>query len=285
MPPTSVTFQCTRDPAEAKSWFGRLIADEPALLSVIASVADGVLADPAQYKDRRWWAGRDASGQVVAAFMHTPPYPLHVAVATPEQAVALAQQLAAEWDSLPGVGGRSGPAEAFRDAWVRLTGSSARTIMEVGAFDLPARPTLPFTVTGHYRLARPEELGLVDRWAQDFSDSVEHTPRKVNSLAHRVAAGRVGFWVDEGRPVSMAHASPANGGVTRISGVWTPVELRGHGYASAVVAALSAERMDAGESCMLFTDLSNPTSNKIYQAMGYRRIGDDITIAFSTPVE
>jgi predicted GNAT family acetyltransferase len=47
-----------------------------------------------------------------------------------------------------------------------------------------------------------------------------------------------------------------------------------------VVAALSAERMDAGELCMLFTDLANPTSNKIYQAMGYRPIGDNITIAF-----
>jgi predicted GNAT family acetyltransferase len=82
----------------------------------------------------------------------------------------------------------------------------------------------------------------------------------------------------------MAHASLVNGGVTRISGVWTPVELRGRGYASAVVAALSSERMDAGESCMLFTDLANPTSNKIYQAMGYRRIGDNITIEFLGPV-
>ena len=78
----------------------------------------------------------------------------------------------------------------------------------------------------------------------------------------------------------MAYASPANGGVTRISGVWTPPELRGHGYASGVVAALSTARLDAGEACMLYTDLANPTSNAIYQAMGYRRVGDSISIAF-----
>ncbi len=281
MPLTSVSFQCTHDPAEAKTWFAGLIADEPVLMSVIASVADSVMSGAARYEDPRWWAGRDASDQVVAAFMHTPPHPLHVALAMPDQAVALAEQLAARDDSLPGVGGRRGPAAAFRDAWVRLTGTSSRTVMEVGAFDLPARPTVPFDVTGHYRLARLEELALVDRWAQDFSDAVEHTPRKAMSLAHRVATGRVGLWIDGSRPVSMAHASPANGGVTRISGVWTPVELRGQGYATAVVAALSSERMDEGESCMLFTDLANPTSNKIYQAMGYRRIGDDLTVAFS----
>jgi predicted GNAT family acetyltransferase len=80
--------------------------------------------------------------------------------------------------------------------------------------------------------------------------------------------------------VSMAYASPASGGVTRIAGVWTPPELRGHGYASGVVAALSAARLDAGEACMLYSDLANPTSNAIYGAMGYRRVGDSISITF-----
>ena len=78
----------------------------------------------------------------------------------------------------------------------------------------------------------------------------------------------------------MAYASPASGGVTRISGVWTPPGLRGRGYASGVVAALSIARLDAGDACMLYTDLANPTSNAIYTAMGYRRVGDSISIAF-----
>jgi predicted GNAT family acetyltransferase len=284
MPLTSLTFQCTSDPVEAKAWFAGLIADEPVLMSVIASVADSVIADRARYEDPRWWAGRDASGRVVAGFMRTPPWPLHVAMATAGQAAAFAEHLARQGSSLPGVGGRREPTEAFRDVWAKLTGVSPRTVMEVGAFDLPDRPALPFPVTGHYRLARRDELAVADRWAQDFNAAVEHTPGKAHSLVHRIGAGRVGFWVDEGHPVSMAHASLVNGGVTRISGVWTPVELRGRGYASAVVAALSSERMDAGESCMLFTDLANPTSNKIYQAMGYRRIGDNITIEFLGPV-
>ena len=281
MPLTSLTFQCTHDPAEAKKWFAGLIADEPVPMSVIASVADALIAEPARYENPRWWSGRDASGRVVAAFMHTPPYPLHVALATADQAVALAEQLAGRRDPLPGVGGRRGPAEAFRDAWVRLTRAPARTRMWVGVFDLPQRPRLPFDVPGSYRRALPEELALADTWAHDFADAVHDSPGTAQSLRAHIEAGRVGFWVDGRRPVSMAVASPANGGVTRISGVWTPVDLRGRGYASAVVAALSAERMDAGESCMLHTDLANPTSNKIYQALGYRRIGDDITITFA----
>jgi RimJ/RimL family protein N-acetyltransferase len=282
MPLTSLTFQCTHDPVEAKTWFAGLIASEPVLMSVVASVADSLIADPQRWENPRWWVGRDASGAVAAAFMHTPPFPLHVAVAAPGEARDLAARLAAEGNALPGIGGRREPAEAFRDEWVTRTGARATTEMDVGAFDLPQRPRPPFDVRGQYRLAEPAELPLVDAWAQDFSDAIGHPGGgRAPSLRAALDAGRVGFWVDGRRPVSMAHASPASGGVTRISGVWTPPALRGRGYASGVVAALSNERMDAGERCMLFTDLANPTSNKIYQAMGYRRVGDNVTIAFS----
>lgn len=278
MPLTSVSFRSTSDPAEARTWFGELVAAEPVRMSVIASVTDGLVADPARYANPRWWAGSDGSGRVVAAFMRTPPFPLHVAVATEPQAVALAEHLAAEGFTLPGVGGGRRPVEAFRDTWVRLTGGTARTMMQLGVFDLVVPPRVPFDVTGHYRHARQDELELVSTWAQDFADAVHETPRPAPRLDSHVAAGRVGFWVDGAEPVSMAYASASNGGVTRVSGVWTPPALRGRGYASGLVAALSRERMEAGERCMLFTDLSNPTSNKIYEAIGYRRIGDDLEV-------
>lgn len=281
MPLTSLSFTRTSDPAEAKSWFAGLVAREPVALSVVASVTDGLIADPTRCEGPRWWAGRTGEGEVAAAFMHSPPFPLHIALASPDEARDLAHVLAGEHDPLRGVGGMRPSAEAFRDAWVGLTGARARTEMELGVFDLPGRPVLPFDVPGEYRHAGAEDLSLVDQWAHDFVDAVHDSPQRAPSLVTHVAASRVGFWLDGGRPVSMAYASASNGGVARISGVWTPPALRGRGYASGVVAALSAERVDAGERCMLFTDLANPTSNKIYQAMGYRRIGDNITIAFT----
>lgn len=281
MPLTSISFQCTHDPAEARTWFAALIERQPIALSVVASVTEVCIAEPSRYTGPRWWAGTREEDEVVAAFMHTPPFGLHIGLATPEQARDLADRLAAEGDELPGVGGMREPAEAFRDVWVTRTGVTATTEMEVGAFDLPSRPVLRFTVPGEYRHARPDDQALVDRWAQDFVDAIEARPRSAPALGRHVSAGRVGLWIDGGQPVSMAYASTASGGVTRVSGVWTPPELRGRGYASGVVAALSSERIEAGERCMLYTDLANPTSNKIYQAMGYRRIGDNITVAFS----
>ncbi|WP_260439754.1 GNAT family N-acetyltransferase [Humibacillus xanthopallidus] len=213
--------------------------------------------------------------------MHTPPHPLHIALATEAEARDLAALLASEPDVLPGVGGVRAPAQAFADEWVARTGAAARVAMEMGRFDLPVPPRLAFEVQGGFRAATDDDLALIDGWHQDFVDVIEGGGRAAPSLAGSVASGRVGLWEVEGRPVSMAYASPANGGVTRISGVWTPPELRGHGYASGVVAALSSERREAGERCILYTDLANPTSNAIYEAIGYRRTGDSVHIAFS----
>jgi predicted GNAT family acetyltransferase len=61
----------------------------------------------------------------------------------------------------------------------------------------------------------------------------------------------------------------------RVNYVYTPPELRGRGYASACVASLTEQLLDEGHAlCCLYTDLSNPTSNKIYQASGYRPVCD-----------
>jgi len=51
-------------------------------------------------------------------------------------------------------------------------------------------------------------------------------------------------------------------------------ELR-QGYASALVARLSQHLLDLGYQFInLFTDLQNPTSNAIYQKIGYRPVCD-----------
>lgn len=67
----------------------------------------------------------------------------------------------------------------------------------------------------------------------------------------------------------------------RVGFVYTPPGLRGRGYASACVAAVSERALASGKRfCTLYTDLANPTSNAIYQRLGYRRIGESVMIAF-----
>ena len=86
---------------------------------------------------------------------------------------------------------------------------------------------------------------------------------------------------DDGGPVSLAGFGGGTPNGIRIGPVYTPPELRGRGYASALVAALSAELLAAGRRfCFLYTDLANPTSNRIYERIGYRRVCESAEIAF-----
>jgi len=89
------------------------------------------------------------------------------------------------------------------------------------------------------------------------------------------------LWEDAGEPMSLtAFGGPTPSGI-RIGPVYTPPEHRRHGYASALVADLSAWLLGKGRrACFLYTDLSNPTSNAIYSRIGYRRICDAVEYRF-----
>ena len=228
MPLTSLTFQCTHDPAEAKTWYAGLISDEPVLMSVIASVADSVLDDSARI--------REPALVVRPRCIWTRRRGVHVHLAIPHCTWPWPRRTG-RWRSPSSLPGRAIPYPASAAAAdpprpsampkFDITGASARTVMAVGAFDLPARPTVPFDVTGHYRNARPDELPLVDRWAAGLQRCRGTHSRKADSLVHRVAAGRVGFWgrrgdaprLDGSRLAGQRRGHPDQRGVD-------PVELR-----------------------------------------------------------
>lgn len=88
------------------------------------------------------------------------------------------------------------------------------------------------------------------------------------------------LWED-GVPVSMAGYVAGTPNGVRIGAVYTPPEKRRRGYAGACVAAVSQMLLDQGRRfCFLYTDLANPTSNHIYQEIGYRPVADSAMLRF-----
>ncbi|NDZ98825.1 GNAT family N-acetyltransferase, partial [Streptomyces sp. SID10116] len=70
-------------------------------------------------------------------------------------------------------------------------------------------------------------------------------------------------------------ATPRIAGQVRVAPVYTPADLRGRGYGGAATAAVTRAALDAGAAqVLLFTDLANPTSNRLYQRLGYRPVAD-----------
>ncbi len=83
------------------------------------------------------------------------------------------------------------------------------------------------------------------------------------------------FLWDDGEPVALAGKTRPTPNGCCIGPVYTPLEFRRKGYATALTAALSQLLLDEGKQfTALFTDLANPTSNSIYQKIGYRPVCD-----------
>src|SRR6185437_14815150 len=138
---------------------------------------------------------------------------------------------------------------------------------------------------GTVRVATDADAGLATDWFTAFADEVrDEEERADQAVAVRDKLSHQGIllWEADGAPVSMACVTRQIAGMIRVGPVYTPPDLRGHGYASAVTADVSRRAREAGaDEVLLYTDLANPTSNSIYQNIGYRAVEDRVVLAFS----
>jgi len=263
---------------------GLLLADE-ARHNLILGIAGTIRDAPHLYPARNLWLVRDG-GEVAAAALQTPPYNLVLArPRSPEALAALAAGLTRA--ELPGVVGAVPEVDEFAELWSRHTGAGVRTNMRQGVYALE-RVEPPPPVPGAARVATAGDRGVALRWWIAFGEEVLHEggpgrDRAEATLDHRLASDRGGIllWEDDGEPVSLAGwGGPTPNGI-RVGPVYTPPELRGRGYATGLTAELSQRLLDRGSRfCFLYTDLANPTSNAIYERIGYRRLCESAEISF-----
>ena len=106
--------------------------------------------------------------------------------------------------------------------------------------------------------------------------------------AQRAVAERLGhrglmLWEADGEPVAMAGLTRNVAGVVRVAAVYTAAGHRQRGYGGAITTAASQAALDAGAAAVvLFTDLANPTSNALYQRLGYRPVTDRVLLEFQS---
>lgn len=233
-----------------------------------------------------WMWVEDDSGELVGLAIRTPPYPLLLTDMPTAAAVALAEHLAAREPRLPGVSGPVEPARRFARRWAALTGARATPAEGRRLFRLH-RLTAPAGVPGRLREASRDDRDLLVRWSAAFAvEATPAHPKPDPALpvdARLARGGMLWLWDVGAGPVSSLWFNLPAAGVVRISAVYTPPEHRRRGYASACVAAASQHALDRGAvTCVLNTDLANPTSNRIYQAIGYRPVRDSQIWTFHT---
>lgn len=282
----------TDDPAEFLALAGEHLAADPVLTTVVSTVTHRALAQverglPAPAHPRWWAVVRDASGEVVGVAMRTAPfapYPLFVLPMPDDAAVALARAVHARGEEIGGANGALPATQVVAEEAARLQGLAAWVWEHTRLFEL-AELVEPKPVEGRMRRAGADDTDLCLAWFQAFAaDAAEQAGRTAaegheeyftrEDMLERIAGGRIWLWEVDGETVHLTGFNAPAFGVARVGPVYTPREHRGRGYASAGVAEVSRWLRDQGARVCLFTDQANPTSNRIYQALGYRAVVD-----------
>lgn len=285
------------DPARFLERAGDHLAAAPVTSTVVASIAErmartapSVLAAPYS-----WFAVvTDQDGAIAGVAMRTapfPPYPPYLLAMPDEAAMALADALLDRGEDVGGVNGALPAAHAFADRVAEQTGGSVRVSMHTRLFELGTLVD-PRPARGRLRPAYDDEAPLALEWFRQFHrDADEQAGRadaghpdrgesaSMDDVVDRIRSGRLWMWVDDtDTPRHLTGAGPAVYGVARIGPVFTPKEHRGRGYASAAVAEVSRVLSRDGARVTLFTDQANPTSNRIYLALGFEPVVDTVDL-------
>lgn len=260
-----------------------LLADE-ARHNLMLGIAGNLRDHPGLYLEFHGWVADD-DGRPVGAALQTPPY--NLVLAQPSVSGGVEALAGALWDAraeIPGVTAAVPEVEEFADAWLDRAGLERRTRMRQRIYRLTSvRPVKG--VLGRPRSATSSDRSLLLEWVNAFAresfDDVDPkaAERQVDARLER-GAGGFALWEDGG-PVSLVGWGGQTPNGVRIGPVYTPPELRRRGYASALTASVSAKLLAAGRRfCFLYTDVENPTANRIYSEIGYEPVCDSVDYAF-----
>ena len=259
-----------------------LLADE-ARHNLILGVAGVVRDRPGTYPEAHFWLARER-GEPVGAAMCTPPW--NLALARPRSDDVLCE-LVETIDAVPGVTAATPEVDAFAEQWCARRAREARLVVAQGIYALE-RVVLPPRPAGSCRDADERDRPLIRAWLRAFQDEALAHERYDDEGLERILDQRLGsphgvfcLWEDGGEPVSLAGAGARTPNGARVGPVYTPPERRGRGYATSLTAELSQRLLDEGSRfCFLYTDLANPTSNAIYERIGYVRVCESKELRF-----
>ncbi|HEY2272211.1 MAG TPA: GNAT family N-acetyltransferase [Jatrophihabitantaceae bacterium] len=271
-----MTLAITTDTTALQQLAHAVVAADPVRNTVFGAIAFGAGQD-----DAAGWAAQPdhdpgllvARSQPYTAVTFTCGWPLD---RLDEVAAALA-------DLDPPPAAVAGPTDTVEYIAAALH-CSVTSRMDERLFQLDELDT-PIDVPGSARLAETSDAGFLAEWYTAFAiEAFGRLPPGFDArkmVERGVVRSRAWLWLDDrGEPRSFAVRHPAVSGAARIGPVFTPVPFRGHGYGSAATAAATQDILDDGATPCLFTDLSNPTSNRIYQALGYRPVLDRTMLRF-----
>ncbi|WP_427137726.1 GNAT family N-acetyltransferase [Psychrobacillus psychrodurans] len=252
-------------------------------LGVLKGIKAGAYENP-------YMATIEENGKLLAIFQMTPPHPLNIIFVDENQistcidlCISELTKHAVPVESIISV---KEWAVLFAQKWQEKTDGNFSLMMDQGLYRLDQVEESLEMSPGKWRYAAISDAQLIEKWYSQFEQDTGLSvtaPKEIKKRVKNMLDGKeVFFWEDQGEVVSMMKKSrPTTNGIT-VSLVFTPAEKRKKGYGRTLVATVSRELLKEFEFCVLYTDMLNPTSNKIYQEIGYQKLVDSVHLKLGT---
>lgn len=279
---TKMTMRVHRHNGAGSFWdaAGSWLLESEAANNLIIGVALRNSRDTSRAVPDEYWATVQDAGRVVGCAFRTPPMRAALSPMPAAATALLCDDLLERFGELPGVTGEIGAARAFADHWADREGGKWVTHLSLRIHVLESVKFPETPPAGGLRVATDADTDRVRDWLVRFVDETDAALQIEEFVRFAVGERRARIWEDRG-PRCLVVAARETPGCGTINAVYTPMEHRRRGYATAAVAALSQELLNGGKQvCALYTDLANPTSNSIYAAIGYRPVREDVEITF-----
>jgi RimJ/RimL family protein N-acetyltransferase len=242
-----------------------LEADDARHYMLLSALSD--LASFRRRDFRAWTFG----GAGACAIQPTSDYAVMLGELSEEQCALLAEELAG--DRIPGV---MGPGDS--PAWFVACASGYGW-----RFDRPLRNLIhcldddpvPPDVEGEARMVTDADGPLFVEWMRGYMrEALPRDPMPEPDWIERwPQEGRYIFWTVGGQPVAVAGIVAETRSGAAITGVYTPAEFRGYGYAAAVTAAAARMVLEDGRlRVFLMANADNAPALRAYSKVGFRPV-------------
>jgi hypothetical protein len=262
--------------ARAESW---LEASEMANAMAITS-ARGARYNEWRYEKPTYWATVEDGGRVVGCAFRTPPHRLGVSALDETALAATIVNVASVYPTLSGVSGPEPTVNVLAEVWCRThaTTATVRSRHRLYALRVLIPPVLQ--PRGTLRPATEADASLVSAWGEAFVKEAQVEGISTEFFLQLVKAGNAYLW-DDGEPRCLAAAVRQTPRSRAIGVLYTPAEIRGRGYGTAAVTALSERLFARGSSgCYLYAAPDNNAVSRIVGNIGYQRVQDQADVDF-----
>ncbi|MEU4093211.1 GNAT family N-acetyltransferase [Streptomyces sp. NPDC026673] len=274
-----MTWSITDKPEVFRSEAGAFLAARPDLHTMLLSGLDTIeqlrSGDKAPPTVLGWWRKPNETA-TTAAFVWMPPHLLTASRLSQAAATHLAALLSTRAQPLTQFLADDSSVRAFSEAWQTTTGCAPKYGPHLRLYRLDQLVRTGVAPQGAPRTATDGDRALLHDWCTRFVTEAGSLGADLDAfIDERLSRGGWRLWTVGDEPVAMAAMTSVVAGAARLTPVYTLPGQRGRGYSSAVTAAVSQAARDAGaEHVLLFTDLANPTSNSVYQRIGFRPVSD-----------